>query len=195
MAESFKIRRGPAVDLFVDPSASILEREINKNLVIEIGCWYITSDTAELFVGVYDEAAGRPDLKRINGDEILALIKELNTRIDDIDASQQYQEIPDEYWLQGKLLEGALDPNVLYYVVNKDHDGNRLNTCSTYIVDTNSQNYFCTNNLDVNVIATLVSEAIDLQLSEKFAEMLPVEIDKAIQNIFANDVILHGGNA
>lgn len=54
----FKIRQGLSTVLFSEPGV------INKNLIIEEGCWYLCTDTAELFLGVYinDELS----LKKIN---------------------------------------------------------------------------------------------------------------------------------
>jgi hypothetical protein len=194
MTESFKIRRGRAAELFVDPTAPVLYREINKNLVIEVGCWYLTSDTAELFIGVLLDS-GKKDLKRINGEDTLALIKEINDRLDAIEVLPSYQEIPDEYWLQGKLADGSLSSDITYYVVNKDALGNSLGTCSTYIVDTEAQIYYCTNSVDMSTIGNMVTSAIEIQLSEKFAEMLPQQVTKAIKEVFSGSIVLHGGTA
>ena len=49
----FKIKRGLSKDLH------------NPRLIIEEGCWYLCTDTAELFLGVVEE--GQPKLKQING--------------------------------------------------------------------------------------------------------------------------------
>lgn len=54
----FRIRKGPLSDLFL-PSG-----EPNPRLLIERGCWYLTSDTAELFVGIPDGDGAK--LRRIN---------------------------------------------------------------------------------------------------------------------------------
>lgn len=54
----FKIKKGPSSYLFIDG-------EINPRLLIEEGCWYLTEDTAELYVGAYED--GKLTLKRING--------------------------------------------------------------------------------------------------------------------------------
>lgn len=76
MTTEFKIRRGPASDLFDDITVGALERRINPNLRIEVGCWYITSDTAELFLGIALQD-GSKTLKRINSDSMLAAIADL----------------------------------------------------------------------------------------------------------------------
>lgn len=57
----FKIRRGPSTVLFEN-----YEKKIpNPKLVIEDGCWYLSTDTAELLLGVKD-ANGQLSLKPIN---------------------------------------------------------------------------------------------------------------------------------
>jgi hypothetical protein len=51
---NFKIKRGPS------------ELLKSKLLIIEEGCWYLSTDTAELFIGIVID--GVPQLKQINGD-------------------------------------------------------------------------------------------------------------------------------
>lgn len=57
---NFKIKRGPS------------ELLKSKLLIIEEGCWYLSTDTAELFIGIVID--GVPQLKQINGE----LIPEVN---------------------------------------------------------------------------------------------------------------------
>lgn len=54
----FNIRRGLSTVLFSEPGV------INPDLLIEEGCWYLCTDTAELFLGV--QTADGLTLKRIN---------------------------------------------------------------------------------------------------------------------------------
>jgi hypothetical protein len=54
--KNFKIKRGPS-DVLKNPL-----------LIIEEGCWYLSTDTAELYVGIIENDT--PVLKRINGDII-----------------------------------------------------------------------------------------------------------------------------
>ena len=56
----FKIRRGLSTLFYSEPGV------INPRLVIEEGCWYLCTDTAELFLGVNDPKNGLI-LKQING--------------------------------------------------------------------------------------------------------------------------------
>jgi hypothetical protein len=55
----FNIRRGPSTILFSKPGV------VNDNVVIEEGCWYLCTDTAELYLGVL--ADDKLTLKKING--------------------------------------------------------------------------------------------------------------------------------
>lgn len=54
----FKIRRGLSTTLFSEPGV------VNPRLVIEEGCWYLCTDTAELFLGI--QGTDKLTLKRIN---------------------------------------------------------------------------------------------------------------------------------
>jgi hypothetical protein len=58
--QDFKIRRGLSTVLFSAPGV------VNSKLVIEEGCWYLCTDTAELFLGVNEN--GTLKLVRINGE-------------------------------------------------------------------------------------------------------------------------------
>lgn len=89
MTTDFRIRRGPASDLFEDTSASVFDRKINPNLRIDVGCWYITSDTAELFLGVVLED-GRKDLKRINNESTVAAITEVQKELEQLATAHTY---------------------------------------------------------------------------------------------------------
>ena len=58
--KNFKIKRGPS-DVLKNPL-----------LIVEEGCWYLSTDTAELYVGIVENDT--PVLKRVNGD----IIPEIN---------------------------------------------------------------------------------------------------------------------
>ena len=59
----FKIRRGLSSQLFPYPE---YPNKLHEDLVIEPGCWYLCTDTADLFLGIQHD--NRLSLKRINGD-------------------------------------------------------------------------------------------------------------------------------
>ncbi len=60
----FKIKKGLSTDLYIEPGV------INPRLIIEEGCWYLCTDTAELFLGVHAKDENDQEfltLKQING--------------------------------------------------------------------------------------------------------------------------------
>ena len=59
----FNIRRGLSTELFVDG-------ELNPNIILEEGCWYLCTNTAELFLGVLDDS-GELVLKQINHTDVV----------------------------------------------------------------------------------------------------------------------------
>ena len=56
----FNIRRGLSTVLFTEQGA------VNHNILLEEGCWYLCTDTAELYLGV-KTPEGEVVLKKING--------------------------------------------------------------------------------------------------------------------------------
>ena len=57
MMFDFQINRGLSTDLFING-------QVNPDLIIEEGCWYLCTDTAELDVGVNTEEG--LTLKQVN---------------------------------------------------------------------------------------------------------------------------------
>ena len=177
MAE-FKIRRGLSTSLF--PNG-----EINPKLIIEEGCWYLCTDTAELFLGVL-LTSGDLTLKRINDENTLSKpvtgpvggtfeeITELFVKIASVD------ELPVEFEVQD------FNPNITYYIPILDTDGHETGRVNTYIFDKDIPGYICTNTVDTVLVRSMVSEAIDVLLEESFADKLPETLTQTI---------LHGGNA
>lgn len=109
------IQRGSSTVLFSEPGV------INPRLIIEEGCWYLCTDTAELFLGVQLEDG--LTLKRINESadlgesidpEVLAALRtEINTLKESLkdfakksdlpDVSKFITEIPSEYITETEL--------------------------------------------------------------------------------------------
>lgn len=72
----FNILHGLSTELFTTSG------EINSNLIIEDGCWYLCTDTAELFLGTYKlDEAGLPVVNEVTGEKVLTL-KKINASID-----------------------------------------------------------------------------------------------------------------
>jgi hypothetical protein len=61
----FQIQRGPSSLIFSEPGI------INPRLIIEEGCWYLCTDTAELFLGVREN--DELTLKQINGNHDIVI--------------------------------------------------------------------------------------------------------------------------
>ena len=186
----FKIRRGLSTSLF----DNVTEGKINPKLVIEDGCWYLCTDTAELYLGIV-LADGSKSLKRINGDSTLAAITEIQKELDKLETTQLYRQIAGEHELPTDFEASDFNPNVVYYIIHKTAAGDPIGTCSAYLFDKGAQSYMCTNNADMSTINDMVEAAIELKLEDKFAAMLPDEVAKAIQSVFAYDTVLYGGSA
>lgn len=70
----FRIKRGPLADIY-----NFEEGRPNPLLIIEKGCWYLCTDTADLFLGTaeIDEDTGKPIIDKVTGEEKLTL-KQVN---------------------------------------------------------------------------------------------------------------------
>lgn len=100
----FKIKKGLSTDLYVEPGV------VNPRLIIEAGCWYLCTDTAELFLGVYAKDENGQDfltLKQINGTHEGGSAEVDLTgyaKLTDIpDVSEFIKEIPAEYVTEAEL--------------------------------------------------------------------------------------------
>lgn len=186
----FKIRRGPSTVLFSEPGI------INPKLVIEEGCWYLCTDTAELFLGILED--GELTLKRIN-DNISSdssggssssnpnfdrVVEELRNEIATLKSTELFQKINTEAELPVDFTSENFNPNITYYIPLAE------DKVSTFIFDKETQSYVCTNSIDESAIKTLVSDVIELTFDESLEAKLP----KAIKQTFET-VILYGGDA
>lgn len=86
----FMIRKGLSSALFSEPGV------VNPKLVIEEGCWYLCTDTAELFLGIRTDSG--LDLKRINDENIDSVKQEVinavKPDVDDIKTTVQTVILP-----------------------------------------------------------------------------------------------------
>ena len=187
----FKIRRGKSTTLFVSPGV------VNPRLVIEEGCWYLCTDTAELFVGLVDDA-GTPVLKRINGEvpeqepdiggssttQLESMVKDLEDRLVLLEDVELFQKIESEADLPTNFDSEDFNPNITYYRPLAD------GRVSTFIYDRDAQSYMCTNSVDELVVRAMVTEAIDFLLEDRLAAILPEAVKSTIETC-----ILYGGDA
>ena len=178
----FKIKRGLSTTLFSSPGI------INKRLVVEEGCWYLCTDTADLFLGLKD-IDGKLVLKRINdveanSDVVIDAIETLQNKLLALESLPLYKKISDESELPTDFTSDDFNPNVTYYIPLEN------NKVSTYIFDSGAGCYLCTNCIDELVVRAMVSEAIELSLTDKFNTILPEAIKQTLKT-----TILHGGDA
>jgi hypothetical protein len=185
----FKIRRGESTTLFSSPGV------VNPRLIIEEGCWYLCTDTAELYLGIKLE--GTLTLKKINDDghdkpdedgpstTLLEFqINELKDRLDTLESFELYQEITSESDLPTDFDSDYFNPNITYYIRLNDRN------VSTYIFDAGAQSYLCTNSVDELVIRAMVADAIDAELVTRIEAKLPEMIADTL-----GSVVIHGGDA
>ena len=181
----FKIRRGLSTVLFSEPG------KVNPKLKIEEMCWYLCTDTAELFLGVKEN--DNLVLKQINAKsstgnaELDQIIKDIN----ELKGKKLYQQILSEDDLPKDFDSIDFDPNIAYYIALTDINGNKTGKVSTYIFDTESESYLCTSSVDKELIESVVVQTIDTTIDAK----LDIKIPQAIKDIFSNKTILFGGTA
>lgn len=85
MMAEFNISRGLSTVLFTS------EGDVNPNLLIEEGCWYLCTDTAELFLGVQTEDG--LTLRQINDVESHPVIAEVKTKVETVLIPKVEEEI------------------------------------------------------------------------------------------------------
>ena len=178
--QDFKIRRGLSTLLFSEPGV------INPKLVIEEGCWYLCTDTAELFLGI--STNGKLSLKQINEAELPdygILIDELKKELEAVYKADKYIRIEDESELPTDFATEAFDPNITYYIVLED---DRVNT---YIFDKSMQCYLCTSSVNEGVLRDIVLDTINFTFVE---ELVTNQLPSAIKQVLETTV-LHGGTA
>lgn len=176
----FKIRRGPSEMMFTSPGV------INPRFIIEEGCWYLCTDTAELFLGI-EESDHSLSLKRINevkaevaDKTIQAALEALRNEIQELENLELFQKIDSESELPTNFDDKNFNPNITYYIPLTD------DRVSTYIFDRDSLSYICTNSIDELVVRAMVEPTIDVILEER----IPIAIKNTMEN-----TILYGGDA
>jgi hypothetical protein len=154
----FRIRRGLSTTLFSESGI------VNPRLVIEEGCWYLCTDTAELFLGVQGENG--LTLKRINGNsaidtptvpgqdsenlaELESAVGVLQDEINAIKEFKLFKKLTDVSELPSIDSED-FNSNITYYIQQPDS-----NIITTYIFDTTTNKYLCLNNVVDNECVSL----------------------------------------
>ena len=183
----FKIRRGLSSTLFVEPGV------VDPRLVIEEGCWYLCTDSAELFLGTRNDY-NKLILKKINARDVTSE-PSLGPVVGDlVSDTVLFQKIDGEYELPSDFEAEDFDANVTYFIPLRDEDGNETGRVSTYIFDRDAGYYVCTNSIDELVVRAMVLDAIDFVLEDTINARLPEMVQQAVKQTI-EDVVLHGGDA
>jgi hypothetical protein len=198
----FKIRRGLSTTMFKEPGV------INPRLLIEEGCWYLCTDTAELFLGVKVETDSEEEftLKKINGvatpsvnpdepnedvNNLKFLVEDLDERVKAIEDIELFQKIAKEEDLPTNFDSEDFDPNVTYYIQSEN------NQISTFIYDNDLQGYVCTNavNIDEDTLRSMVITIIRETVTDTVEETLDTKVTEAVSHAFENITLIYGGDA
>lgn len=199
----FKIRRGLSTTMFKEPGV------INPRLLIEEGCWYLCTDTAELFLGVKVETDSEDEtftLKKINGvaapsvnpdeldedvNNLKFLVEDLDERVKAIEDIELFQKIAKEEDLPTNFDSEDFDPNVTYYIQSEN------NQISTFIYDNDLQGYVCTNavNIDEDTLRSMVITIIRETVTDTVEETLDTKVTEAVSHAFENITLIYGGDA
>ena len=178
--DDFKIRRGLSTVLFSSPGV------INPRLVIEEGCWYLCTDTAELFLGVFED--NKLTLRRINGtsgaQNFAGLLMALEEKIAKLEDTELFQKIEVESDLPTDFEAEDFNPNITYYIPLVD------GKVKTYIFDKDAQSYMCTNSIDEVVVRAMISDALEFALDKTLTTKVPDIVRQTMEG-----TILYGGSA
>lgn len=196
MATDFKIRCGPASDLFKDPAVSVFAREVNPNLRIEVGCWYLTSDTAELFLGVRLNN-GAITLKCINSENILGIVagveKELAKKLESGFIEHAPDGATEEVLVEGTALKIVVDAYTKAETVAKIEEkiADAIGSSDTGGVISKLNSYIATNDAAVAAIRA-TTDANQSKISDMVSTIAKlsgdVNTDGSIHNIVANAI-------
>lgn len=140
MAENFKIRQGLSSDLFD------AEGNLKTSVVLELGCWYLCTDTVNVYVCVQD--ADKLVLKRVNSNAFDLSFSNLSNEIDAIKNKKVYQRLADESELPTDFEASSFDANIIYYIITDvEKDLIKL-----YLFDPTAKKYFCINKTNLAML-------------------------------------------
>lgn len=176
----FKIRRGLSSVLFPEHGV------VNPRLVIEEGCWYLCTDTAELYLGTRDEN-DELVLKRINDKEDEPSFGPAHGTVE----SDKFIRISSEDELPVYFEAEDFNPNTAYYLPGLDEDGNDNGSIKLFIFDEDTQCFLCTSTgTDELLIRELVDQAINNNIDVTVMAKVPEVVKQTLEA-----TILYGGDA
>jgi hypothetical protein len=119
----FNIRRGLSTVLFSAPGV------INEKLIIEEGCWYLCTDTAELFLGVLENNTLK--LKKINKEDYTEA--DIPTKLSELLNDCGFiTEIPDNYIVEEDLTNFATKEFVTSEIAKAELSGKDIDLSAYY---------------------------------------------------------------
>lgn len=122
MSSVFQIKRGLR--------ANLCDEFLNPLIDLEEGCWYLCTDTADLFVSNDGQS-----LTQLNS-ECTFDSSDIYSTLEDLKSQQlKYIKIKDE----SEIPETVKDPYIVYYIINSDEE-----SANTYIYDKDLDRYMCT---------------------------------------------------
>jgi hypothetical protein len=188
--QDFTIRQGLSEQLFEPDGVTP-----KQNVKLELGCWYLCTDTACVYICVKKDINGEDTdsnktLKKVNATTFEAL----DARVESLEQEARYVKINSELELPKDFNSVDFNPKTAYYIITDKAAG----FMSLYIFDEGIQGYICTNKTDLSVLEAKIGEAIeskfdeftDEKLDARLAEKVPAEVKKAIET-----QIIFGGNS
>lgn len=122
MAGIFQVKRGLSKNLY--------DEQRNPIIPLEEGCWYLCTDTAELFVSNDGET-----LTALNSESTFDS-SDIYSQLDDLKSRQlKYVKVNDD----AEIPETVLDPYIVYYSIHSNGE-----SANTYIYDKDLGKYVCT---------------------------------------------------
>jgi len=183
----FKIRQGKSYELF----DNVEQRIINPKLKIEVGCWYLCNDTADLFVGT-QEADNSVILKQINAESfLLGLdIDRIKQDIVEVKTTQLYVKINSSSELPTDFSASEFNPNITYYTTVEDETGGTVSIDEAFIFDSASNCYLNANSADLDIIQDFIQATVDNVVEESISQ----NMSEALQDTLSTSIIF-GGSA
>ena len=192
--KGFNIRQGLFEQLFETDGITP-----KQNVKLELGCWYLCSDTASVYVCIKkdingEDVASNKTLKKIN----TSTFEAFDERISELENESHYKKINSEADLPKDFTAATFNPKTAYYIVTDEDAG----FISLYVFDEGIQGYLCTNKADMSVleakIETAVGEKFDEFVDDRFDEVLDsklaTKVPSAVKTIIETQ-ILFGGNS
>jgi hypothetical protein len=182
----FKIRRGLSTDLFESDNITV-----KADVKLELGCWYLCTDTACVYVCVKKDLAEADitenrTLKRINSTAFDLVEK----RVESLIQQSPYVEIKSESDLPKNFDDPNFNPNIAYYIITDP----KLHYMSLYIFDRANQCYICTNKADLSILEDQIVTVVDTKLEEVLDDKLIEKVPQTVKTTVETHV-LFGGNS